>query len=98
MRYRITFLVGLAIGYVLGARAGRRRYEQIAETTRRVVESEAARKAASRVGDGLTVARERVSERLPVTSVRDFLYRPTPEEEQEVRNQSHPNGTVPRQG
>ncbi|KWX09893.1 hypothetical protein TR74_06895, partial [Carbonactinospora thermoautotrophica] len=29
MRYRATFLVGLGLGYVLGARAGRERYEQI---------------------------------------------------------------------
>ncbi len=29
MRFRFTFFLGLAIGYVLGARAGRARYEQI---------------------------------------------------------------------
>ena len=34
MRYRITFATGLAIGYVLGARAGRARYEQLARVAR----------------------------------------------------------------
>jgi hypothetical protein len=29
MRYKATFLTGLAAGYVLGSRAGRTRYEQI---------------------------------------------------------------------
>jgi hypothetical protein len=29
MRYKATFVVGLATGYVLGAKAGRARYEQI---------------------------------------------------------------------
>ena len=29
MRYKATFLTGFAAGYVLGAKAGRRRYEQI---------------------------------------------------------------------
>jgi hypothetical protein len=29
MRYKATFVAGLATGYVLGARAGRARYEQI---------------------------------------------------------------------
>jgi hypothetical protein len=32
MRYRMVFLAGLAVGYVLGARAGRERYETIART------------------------------------------------------------------
>lgn len=30
MRYKATFLTGLATGYVLGSKAGRVRYEQIA--------------------------------------------------------------------
>lgn len=29
MRYKATFIAGLATGYVLGAKAGRMRYEQI---------------------------------------------------------------------
>lgn len=29
MRYKAVFVMGLAAGYVLGARAGRQRYEQI---------------------------------------------------------------------
>ena len=29
MRYRVTFVVGLALGYVLGTKAGRERYEQL---------------------------------------------------------------------
>ena len=30
MRYKATFVTGLAAGYVLGSKAGRARYEQIA--------------------------------------------------------------------
>ena len=33
--YRITFFGGLAIGYVLGAQAGRERYEQNSDAPRR---------------------------------------------------------------
>lgn len=29
MRYKATFVTGFAVGYVLGAKAGRARYEQI---------------------------------------------------------------------
>lgn len=33
---KLTFLAGLGVGYVLGARAGRERYDQIADATRSV--------------------------------------------------------------
>ena len=39
----IRYLVVLAVGYVLGAKAGRRRYEQIAGTYRAVTGSPAAK-------------------------------------------------------
>jgi hypothetical protein len=48
-RYRMTFLAGLAVGFVLGARAGRERYEQIKRATRRVSDSPAAQQAAGAV-------------------------------------------------
>jgi hypothetical protein len=39
----IQYLVVLAVGYVLGSKAGRRRYEQIAGTYRAVTDSPAAK-------------------------------------------------------
>ncbi len=48
-RYRITFLGGLAAGFVLGARAGRERYEQLKQAGRRVADSPAAQQAAGAV-------------------------------------------------
>ena len=36
----LKFLVGVAIGYVLGAKAGRERYEQIVSATRKVTGSQ----------------------------------------------------------
>src|SRR5258708_19475082 len=56
----IRYLVALAVGYVLGSKAGRRRYEQIAGTYKAVTESPAAkavidagrRKIADRVSPG----------------------------------------------
>jgi hypothetical protein len=46
MRYRIVFLGGLAVGFVLGARAGRERYEDIKRLSRHVADSPAAQQAA----------------------------------------------------
>lgn len=39
MRYRVTFLLGLGAGYILGTRAGRDQYEQMRRITKKVAES-----------------------------------------------------------
>jgi hypothetical protein len=44
--YRITFVGGLAIGYVLGAQAGRERYEQLKQLARKAAESPAMQQTA----------------------------------------------------
>jgi hypothetical protein len=44
--YRISFLTGLATGYVLGTRAGRERYEQLKKVARTVAENPAVQQAA----------------------------------------------------
>jgi hypothetical protein len=68
-KYRITFLTGLAAGYVLGARAGRERYEQIVRLGRQVADNPAAQQAAGAVqaqAAGLAKsARQKVSDRMP---------------------------------
>ncbi|MGW7051257.1 YtxH domain-containing protein [Streptomyces sp. NPDC054887] len=46
MRYRLTFIAGLALGYVLGTRAGRERYEQLKKSARQVAQNPAVRNAA----------------------------------------------------
>ena len=44
--YRVTFVGGLAIGYVLGAQAGRERYDQLKQLARRAAESPAMQQTA----------------------------------------------------
>ena len=44
--YRITFVGGLAVGYVLGAQAGRERYEQLKQLARKAAESPAMQQTA----------------------------------------------------
>lgn len=60
MRFRSGLFIGLAIGYVLGARAGRERYERIAAAGRALSRSAPAqqvsaevRKTASRAGGAI---------------------------------------------
>ncbi|MEW9548103.1 YtxH domain-containing protein [Nonomuraea sp. NPDC050783] len=50
MRYRMTFAVGLAVGYVLGSRAGRERYEQIKRAAQRVADNPRVQEVAGVVG------------------------------------------------
>ncbi|MDT0346227.1 hypothetical protein [Streptomyces litchfieldiae] len=42
---KLTFIAGVAVGYVLGARAGRERYEQLREAADRVRANPAVRNA-----------------------------------------------------
>ncbi|MDN4613637.1 hypothetical protein P5G50_04140 [Leifsonia sp. F6_8S_P_1B] len=51
MRGKLLFLAGAAAGYVLGARAGRRRYEQIKETATKLWESPGVQKQVTAVED-----------------------------------------------
>ncbi|AXI77460.1 hypothetical protein [Peterkaempfera bronchialis] len=84
---KLTFVAGLAAGYVLGARAGRERYEQLAKSARGVAQSprvqDAARQAKETAGAVAGKAAGRVGDRLP-PSVADrvpYLRRKTTEED-----------------
>lgn len=74
MRYRLTFITGLAVGYVLGTRAGRERYEQLRTCARQFVENPAVRntaetaalggrKAATKAFERVKPLRERIGQR-----------------------------------
>ncbi|MFJ3229883.1 YtxH domain-containing protein [Streptomyces sp. NPDC086787] len=73
MRYRLTFVIGLALGYVLGTRAGRERYEQLKKSARQVAQNPAVRNTAetaaqqSRVlaGKAAHVVGEKIGEHMP---------------------------------
>lgn len=45
MRNRLTFMLGLTAGYVLGSRAGRERYEQLRKAAQQVAQNPAVRNA-----------------------------------------------------
>ncbi|HUZ53633.1 MAG TPA: hypothetical protein VMU94_14045 [Streptosporangiaceae bacterium] len=81
--YRISFLGGLAIGYVLGAQAGRERYEQLKQLARKAAESPAmqqtagalqaqatatAKTAKDKATTGMRKSASKVSRRSPTSS------------------------------
>ncbi|MFD4786784.1 YtxH domain-containing protein [Streptomyces sp. NPDC058459] len=73
MRYRLTFVAGLAVGYVLGARAGQQRYEQIKKAVRGIAQNPAVRNSAETAaqqgkvyaGKALHTVSEKVGESVP---------------------------------
>ena len=46
MLYRLTFITGAVVGYVLGARAGRERYEQLRAQAQKLAQNPAVRNTA----------------------------------------------------
>ncbi|MER5372076.1 MULTISPECIES: YtxH domain-containing protein [unclassified Streptomyces] len=73
MRYRLTFVVGLALGYVLGTRAGRERYEQLKKSARQIAQNPAVRNTAETAaqqsrqfaGRAYHVVSDKVGDRMP---------------------------------
>jgi hypothetical protein len=65
MRTKATFLAGFATGYVLGARAGRQRYEQIRQAARTLASNPAVQSTAQQLqhqaGDVLSTAKDKAS-------------------------------------
>ncbi|WP_433450141.1 YtxH domain-containing protein [Streptomyces sp. CA-142005] len=95
MRYRLTFVAGLALGYVLGTRAGRERYEQLKKSARRIAQNPAVRNTAETAaqqgrqyaGKAFHTVSDRVGDRVPETvaqrvrSLRERNLNGTPEDD-----------------
>ncbi|KRV46452.1 hypothetical protein AQ490_11155 [Wenjunlia vitaminophila] len=62
MRYRLTFVSGLAVGYVLGTRAGREQYERLRKAAHRVTQNPAVHDAAKNALDAGRTAAARAAD------------------------------------
>ena len=69
MRRRITFLAGIAVGFVAGAWAGRERYEQMVKLGRKAVEhpavQQATHAASAKAAELSKAAGQKASQRMP---------------------------------
>ena len=69
MGYRGMFIVGFAVGYVIGARAGRERYEQMKKAATQVAQSPPVQKATQAAGAKATeltkAAKDKAATQMP---------------------------------
>jgi hypothetical protein len=69
MRYRFMFLAGLAVGFIIGARAGRERYEQLKTLASKAKDSPAMQQAAgaaqARAANLARAAKDQAAQRVP---------------------------------
>jgi hypothetical protein len=87
MRFRLGFALGFGAGYVLGAKAGRNRYEQIRARWGQLTGSPAVQKATERTKEvaeesarrGLTVVQQQVQK--AGSAVKERLHRDQPQTE-----------------
>jgi len=70
MRYKLTFAIGFATGYTLGAKAGRERYEQISRVMRGLAENPAVQSTAgmlqAQAVNLVDQAKQAVVDKLPI--------------------------------
>ncbi len=68
MRYKASFLTGMATGYILGAKAGRERYEQIKQAAQKVAGHPKVQQAANDLQQNavhlFSSAKDKVSEKI----------------------------------
>ncbi len=68
MRYKLTFAAGFVAGYVLGTKAGRKRYDTITDGVRRLIDSPAVQETAgvlqAQASGAMATARSTVTAKL----------------------------------
>ena len=62
MKFKSGFLVGLGAGYVLGAKAGEERYQQMVDAARSLRENPGVQRLTGEVNKTVAVGKDRVSE------------------------------------
>ncbi len=62
MRFKSGFLVGLGAGYVLGAKAGQERYQQIVDATSKLRENPGVQRLTGEVNKTVSLGKDRVAE------------------------------------
>jgi hypothetical protein len=62
LRFKSGFLVGLSTGYVLGAKAGQERYQQIVDAAGKLKENPGVQRLTGEVNKTVSIGKDRVAE------------------------------------
>jgi hypothetical protein len=76
---KLIFIVGAAAGYVLGTRAGRERYQQIADGARRVADQPTVQQAQTKIKDLASKGTDVVTAKLHAAATDDTTVAAVPE-------------------
>jgi hypothetical protein len=76
MRGKLTFVAGAAVGFVLGTRAGRERYEDLKNATRKLLDSPTVHEATGVLQDQASKLYARGKESIADTNLGDRLRHP----------------------
>lgn len=92
---KMTFALGMGVGYVLGTRSGRSRYEQMVTKARAVAERPEVRTVAGKVTDvvqeKVATAQSKVGDKLPsMLTGHDTAYPTSMQDEMGTTRSSHP--------
>ena len=90
MRYKLTFIAGAAVGFVLGARAGRERYEKMVKAGQAFVHNPAVRNAAESAAQQSRTVAGKAADTVAV-KVGPRLPEPLAEKVRAMRNGSAPD-------
>jgi hypothetical protein len=88
---KLTVLIAGGVGYVLGARAGRERYEQIRRTALRVKENPTVQSAASSAADAAKDAAPVVKDK--VVGAADAATQKVKGSDDDLESSAYPTGT-----
>ncbi|NUS16353.1 MAG: YtxH domain-containing protein [Streptomyces sp.] len=90
MRYKLTFIAGAAVGFVVGARAGRERYDQLVKAGQAFVRNPAVRNAAESAAQQSRTVAVKAADTV-VIKVGPRLPEPLAEKVRAMRNGSAPD-------
>ena len=90
---KLTILLAGGIGYVLGARAGRERYEQIRRTATRVKDNPTVQSAASSAADAAKEAAPVVKDKV-VSAAESAADKVKGSSDQDLESSGYPTGTA----
>jgi hypothetical protein len=96
VRGKLTFLAGAAVGYVLGSRAGREKYEELVATARKILDSPSVQEAGGVVKAQATQLYGQSKDALSHSKLADKLHNAQETVSSKLSSTAESNGKAPQ--